>query len=252
MRFLQIITTPGMSGPPDPEHMARMNALMKEAIANGYLAATGGIGKRTTAAARVVKQGGEISVQDPPTESDNTWMAGGGFGLGDFASKDDAIANAKAILDTMGQDGFVELIAVSPLYPPPAEAGHPIPGVVPYISLPDAAGAIEFYKKAFGAREVSRMPAEDGKRVMHCQLVINGGAFMVSDVFPEYGYGHQPSSSFTMALVIADGQFWWDRALAAGCTQSMPFNTAPWGDRYGEQRDPFGVRWAFNQPAGRA
>jgi PhnB protein len=51
-----------------------------------------------------------------------------------------------------------------------------------------------------------------------------------------------------MTLVIADGDKWWNRAIAAGSKETLPFNTAPWGDRYGQQVDPYGVRWAFNQP----
>ena len=51
-----------------------------------------------------------------------------------------------------------------------------------------------------------------------------------------------------MTLVVADGQAWWDRAVAAGCRIKMPFAKAPWGDLYGGLLDPFGVNWAINQP----
>jgi PhnB protein len=250
MRFLQIINT-DMTAPPNPEHQAKMYATIQQAIADGFLVATGGIGKRATASARVTKAGGKVTVQDPPANVDDTWMKGTAFGLGEFPTKEDAIANAKAMLETM-PDGHIELIAVSAMYPPPQEAGAPaIPGVVPYINVPNCTEAIEFYKKAFGGREIARMMADDGKRIMHCHLIINGGSLMLADVFEEHGFKHEPSGSFTMTLVISDGQMWWDRALKAGSKETLPFNTAPWGDRYGQQVDPYGVRWAFNQPGKR-
>jgi PhnB protein len=109
---------------------------------------------------------------------------------------------------------------------------------------------IEFYKKAFGAKEVALMHAQDGKRIMHCQLEINGGAFMLADNFAEFGMGAvQRTASYVMQLILADGQPLWDRAVKAGCTVRMPFEIAPWGDRYGQMADPFGVTWAFNTPA---
>ena len=93
------------------------------------------------------------------------------------------------------------------------------------------------------------MPAEDGKRLMHCHLIIHGGSLMLADAFPEYGYPLQPSHSFTMQLVVSDVQTWWDRAVAAGCTIRQPLEVAFWGDLYGALVDPFGVLWAMNQPA---
>lgn len=94
------------------------------------------------------------------------------------------------------------------------------------------------------------MPAEDGKRIMHCQLEINGGSFMLADNFIEYGMGAvQRTASYVMQLVLADGDAWWDRAIKAGCTERMPFAVAPWGDKYGQMVDPYGVTWAFNTPA---
>lgn len=122
-------------------------------------------------------------------------------------------------------------------------------GVIPYIAVEGAVTAAEFYIKAFGAEEMGpRMAADDGKRMMHIHLIINGGSLMLSDAFPEYGQELQPSHSYTMTLVVADGQSWWDRAVAAGCTVKMPFKKAPWGDLYGALLDPFGVNWAVNQP----
>jgi uncharacterized glyoxalase superfamily protein PhnB len=248
MRFLQITTGQNMTGPRDPEHMAQVRKAIGENIASGSLVATGPIGKRATAAARVTRKDGKVTVEDPP--SGDGWMAGGGFALFEADSKEAAIADVTRKLEIMG-DGVMEVIQVGEMYPPAVGEGQPILGVVPYVNVPNATEAIEFYKKAFAAREVARMLAEDGKRIMHCHLIINGGAFMVADVFEEYGNKHEPSGSFTMTLVIRDGDLWWNRAISAGCKETLPFNTAPWGDRYGQQVDPYGVRWAFNQPGQR-
>ena len=66
-----------------------------------------------------------------------------------------------------------------------AKQPKPLP-VNPYLTVKGAADAIAFYQKAFGAEENARMPAQDGKRIMHACLTINGGAVMLSDEFPEY------------------------------------------------------------------
>ena len=60
-------------------------------------------------------------------------------------------------------------------------------GVIAYLNLEGAAAASDFYQRAFGAQELFRLPAEDGKRLMHCHLKINGADVMVSDCFPEMG-----------------------------------------------------------------
>ena len=122
-------------------------------------------------------------------------------------------------------------------------------GVIPSICVEPAAEAMEFYKRAFGAKELSRIPAEDGRRIMHGHLEINGGGLMLSDPFPEQGYPFQPSPSYVLQLVVDDGQAWWDRAVAAGCEVTLPFELAPWGDRYGQLRDPYQMTWAINAPA---
>lgn len=251
MRFLQIITTVNMSGPPDPAHMAKTKASIDAAIQSGAMVATGTLGKRATSAARLIQKNGEIRVEDPP--SGEGWMAGGGYGLCDYASKEEAIAAAKQVLASSG-DGVLELIQVSELYPPPnraPQASAPLsPGVIPYLTMEDANAAVEFYERAFAAKVIGRMPGQDGKRLMHCHLEINGGALMLSDNFPEMGLPPvRRSSSDTMQLVVSDGDLWWNRAIKAGCKEKLPFNVAPWGDKYGQLTDPFDVTWAINSPA---
>jgi len=252
-RYLQITTASApRGGPPDPKHIAQMRKIMEEAAAKGTLLATGGIGKRTTNAARVIRKDGKISVEDPPKDgaAGGGWMAGGGYALTRFDTKAEAVADAKSKLEFMG-DGMVELIEIKEFYPGEAAASPTVPaGVVPYLSFDGASEAAAFYAKAFGAKEIARMPGEDGKRLMHCHLEVNGGALMLSDNFPEYGLAPvQRSDSYTMQLVVADGDAWWNRAVKAGCKEKLPFNVAPWGDKYGQLTDPFGVTWAINSPA---
>ena len=129
------------------------------------------------------------------------------------------------------------------------EAPKPAPfvGVTPYLNVVGAASASEFYQRAFGAKEIMRMPAEDGKRLMHCHLEINGGPLLLSDAFPEHGFGHQPSHSFTMHLQVNDIDTWFKRATDAGCTVGMPVQLMFWGDRYGTVVDPYQVHWSMGE-----
>ena len=118
-------------------------------------------------------------------------------------------------------------------------------GVVPHIVVSDASAAADFYKRAFAAEEAQRMPAQDGKRLMHCHLYINGGSLMLCDAFPEFGHPLQAPQSFTLHLHVEDVDAWWDRAVAAGAEVVMKLETQFWGDRYGQVRDPFGVTWSL-------
>lgn len=112
------------------------------------------------------------------------------------------------------------------------------------------AEAAEFYKKAFGAEEVMRHVADDGKRLMHVHLRINGGSLLMSDEFPEYSQSKvRPMGGFTIHLQVDDADAWWDRAVAAGCEIRMPIENQFWGDRYGSVRDPFDVDWSIGGPA---
>jgi PhnB protein len=122
-------------------------------------------------------------------------------------------------------------------------------GVIPYVGLKGrAAEAMDFYAAAFGATDIGRMPdAENPARLMHGQLEINGGALMLTDMGCEDGT-ESGVGTMHMQLVVKDGRFWWDRALAAGCTAAMPYERQFWGDDWGMLLDPFGIRWAVLQP----
>ena len=115
-----------------------------------------------------------------------------------------------------------------------------------------ASDAIAFYTAAFGAVEQVRMAAEDGKRLMHAHLMINGGSLMLNDDFPEYhgpaDVGSGPPSGVALHLQVDDARAWFARAVAAGAVVAMPLEDMFWGDRYGQMADPFGYRWAIGCP----
>jgi PhnB protein len=126
-----------------------------------------------------------------------------------------------------------------------------MPGVSPYLTVSDADAAIDFYRRAFGAVELSRMPGPDGKKLMHAAVTINGGLVMMSDDFPEFADGRSSTpealggSPVTIHLNLADVDAAWQRAVDAGATVTMPLEDQFWGDRYGQLTDPFGHRWSL-------
>jgi PhnB protein len=132
----------------------------------------------------------------------------------------------------------------------------PTGGLTPHIQIGDnrAAEAIEFYKQAFGATEVRRMPAEDGIRLMHAHIHINGASLMMHDEFPEYVDPAEADvaggSGLTLHLQVDDADTWFNRAVAAGATTTMPLEDMFWGDRYGQVKDPFGYRWSIAHSLG--
>src|SRR3712207_3292109 len=84
-------------------------------------------------------------------------------------------------------------------------------GVVPYLSVGGAGAAAELYKRAFGAEEVARYPADKQGRTMHIHLHINGGSVMLSDPFPEHGHPLQAPQAFNLLLPVIDIDAWWSR-----------------------------------------
>lgn len=123
--------------------------------------------------------------------------------------------------------------------------------LAPYLKVKGAKQAIEFYKKAFNAKTRMVMEAEDKKRLMHADLIINGGELMLSDEFAEFG---EPAtapptavktSTVSIHLQVDDSDKWWARATEAGCKVVMPLADQFWGDRFGMVRDPFGHVWSI-------
>lgn len=124
-------------------------------------------------------------------------------------------------------------------------------GVIPHLTIRDgkASEAIDFYTAAFGAEEQLRHPADDGKRLMHAHLKINGASVMLNDDFPEYsGTTTAPPSAVTLHLQVDDADRWWQRAVDAGAQVRMPLDNQFWGDRYGQVADPFGHIWSIGGP----
>ncbi len=127
----------------------------------------------------------------------------------------------------------------------------PGPGVTPHLTIPSRGGqaAVEFYQRAFGAVVDRSVPAEDGERLMHARLIINGGSLMLHDEFPEYGHeADAVPRCVTLHLQVDDPDEWWSRALLAGAVPIMPLADQFWGDRYGQLKDPFGHLWSIGGP----
>lgn len=108
--------------------------------------------------------------------------------------------------------------------------------------------AIDFYKKAFGAEEMMRMPMPDG-RIMHACLKFGDSTLFLCDEFPEHECGVSPltlkSAHATMHLFVEDVDQAYQRALDAGAKANMPPQDMFWGDRYGTLMDPFGQPWSL-------
>ena len=118
--------------------------------------------------------------------------------------------------------------------------------VTPHLVVRDAAKAIEFYKKAFGAKEAFRMPGPDGK-LMHAEIQIGDSMVMLSDEFPEYGSKSPQAlggSPVNILLYVENADKVFQQAVAAGATVTMPLADQFWGDRYGKLADPFGHQWS--------
>ncbi len=128
------------------------------------------------------------------------------------------------------------------------------PQCLPHLVVDDAAAAIDFYVKAFGAVEHGRVPGPDGK-LIHASLAINGSSVMLNDDFPEMSGG---KSMTPKALGGISGDHPSRRHRRRHRSSSRPSTRAPpsscrvedqfWGDRYGVLQDPFGHQWSMGQP----
>ena len=128
---------------------------------------------------------------------------------------------------------------------------NPIPegfhSVTPHLVIKGAAEAIDFYKKAFGAEEVCRMPGPGGV-VMHAEIRIGDSTVMLADEFPDFGSVGPKTiggSPVTVHLYVKDADAFYDKAVAAGAKATMPLADQFWGDRYGKLEDPFGHQWGI-------
>jgi PhnB protein len=128
---------------------------------------------------------------------------------------------------------------------------NPIPDgvhtVTPHLIVKGASEAIDFYKKAFGAHEIMRMPWPDGKLVMHAQIKIGDSMLFLVDEFPDMnctGPERSGRSPVMIHLYVDDVDKTFNAALAAGAEVRMPVADMFWGDRYGSLVDPFGHEWS--------
>jgi PhnB protein len=120
--------------------------------------------------------------------------------------------------------------------------------VTPHLVVAGAAKAIDFYKKAFKATELVKMPGPDGK-LMHAMVKIGDSNVMLVDENPQWGiFGPHAlkGSSVTIHLSVADADAIAAQAVAAGAKVTMPVNDMFWGDRYGVLQDPFGHKWSVS------
>jgi uncharacterized glyoxalase superfamily protein PhnB len=124
----------------------------------------------------------------------------------------------------------------------------PVTGcITPHLVCKDAAAAIDFYARAFGAEETMRLPGPDGG-LMHAEVRIGGALLMLTEARPEWG-ARDPhalgGSPVTLHLDVADVDAAFARAVDAGATVTMPVADMFWGDRYGQVQDPFGHHWSM-------
>jgi len=119
--------------------------------------------------------------------------------------------------------------------------------VTPFMTIRDAARAIEFYKQAFGATERGVSKGPDGK-VMHAELLIGDSIIMMGDEFPNFGCLSPQAlggSASGLHIYVEDVDAAFDRAVKAGAKVEMPVADMFWGDRYGKLVDPFGHKWSI-------
>jgi len=126
----------------------------------------------------------------------------------------------------------------------PPEGYH---SVTPYLTVDDAAAAIDFYVRAFGAVEKFRMPM--GDVIGHAEILIGNSHIMLSDEFPDrdvLGPRSRGGPTASLMIYLPDVDAAFDRAIAAGGTVLMPVADQFYGDRSGTLADPFGHKWTLS------
>lgn len=131
---------------------------------------------------------------------------------------------------------------------PAAPESEGPPTITPHLTVRNAARAIDFYRQAFGAQEVLRMPSPDGRSILHAELRIGGSVLYLNDEDPDEGCFSPESlggNAMSLQLYVDDVDTVFELALAHGATVRMPVEDMFWGDRYGKIVDPFGYEWAI-------
>jgi PhnB protein len=119
--------------------------------------------------------------------------------------------------------------------------------ISPALAIEGCAEAIEFYKRAFGAKERSRMPGPNNS-IAHAELEIGDSVVMVSDPFPQ-GTTKAPTdlggTTVNLFMYVKDVDAVFQRAIDAGATVAAPLEDQFWGDRFGSVLDPYGHSWGI-------
>ena len=120
--------------------------------------------------------------------------------------------------------------------------------VTPYLSINGASAAIDWYKKAFGAKELFRDATPDGK-LMHARIRIGDSIVMMSDIMPGPNAPSEISGKLPVSLHIymKNVDKIWHQAVDAGAKVTMPLDNQFWGERYGQLTDPFGHNWSLSE-----
>jgi PhnB protein len=119
--------------------------------------------------------------------------------------------------------------------------------VTPYLIINGAAKAIDFYKKAFGASEIMRMPGPDGK-IGHAEIKIGDSPIMMADENPQMGQKSPKalgSTPVSVVLYVEDADKVFNQAVSAGAKSVRPMKDQFYGDRMGTLEDPFGHVWSI-------
>jgi PhnB protein len=119
--------------------------------------------------------------------------------------------------------------------------------ITPYLAVEDAAEAIDFYKRAFGAKERGRMHGPDGK-IAHAEIEVGDSLIMLSDPFPQASTKPPKELGGTSASLFVyseDVDAAVQKAVDAGATLTMAVEDMFWGDRFGSVQDPFGHTWGI-------
>ena len=127
------------------------------------------------------------------------------------------------------------------------ESTQPSQTITPYLTYRDAAAAIDFYKRAFGATELMRLAEPSGK-IGHAELKIGEAMFMIADEYPDYGAISAETlggSPIKLHLYVADADQFAEHAVAEGATLVRPVADQFYGDRTGQLKDPFGYSWVI-------
>ena len=126
---------------------------------------------------------------------------------------------------------------------------NPIPegyhSLTPYLSIKGAAKAIDYYKEVFGATELFRMAAPDGK-IGHAEIKIGNSPLMLADEFPEMEFVSPQTlggSPIGLMIYVDDVDTMFNKAISAGATEVKPLQDQFYGDRSGTLKDPFGHVW---------